>query len=411
MTKKVRLEKYIGKVIEVRNVPYKIVGITRVSNGKRKLICECPICSKDTELWPYGSIITDPSSLKRGRLSCGCSSQVSRTENQYKVIVNRMCSDKGLIFLGWDGDFQRGNTFLRLMNPEIGYCWNTTIMNYFIHTDKPCCPITKDFKNSMDIEDRVGLFRDTGCFHKDSVFRKDPYKTNFDGRKCYWDYYCPVCVNDPISSAGLCNGWFKSTTNGLSYGQVPCRCSGKHHYTSDQWLFRINNKLKDINGRLIEIHNNEGDVRNRTLVSWKCKHGHFNKDRAGVILNRPACGTCGRISGKFGYYPHRADDPDISYLIELSDDCGNHYIKIGRTFDIKQRFYEYNKHFKINILSLYHDTHNEIFLLEENLKGILGEFRVETHIKFGGSSEECFTSEILDHPEIITTFNLTPSDT
>lgn len=408
MAKRIRFEEYVGKVIKVKNTSYKILGVTKTDSGRRKLVCECPVCSKDEELWPYGSIVTDPASLRRGRLSCGCSPQVSRTEEQYKIVVNRACSDKKLVFLGWEGPFKGGNTFLRLMNPELGYCWNTTVINYFIRTDKPCCPITKDFTNSMTIEERIKLFRSTNSFPEGSLFKKDIYKTHSDGRKCYWDYYCPICDDDEISKAGLCDGWFKSTTSRLSSGQIPCRCSEKHHYTSEQWLFRIKNRLSSIGAVFVDTFSQDNEIRNRTLVSWRCKHGHFNKDRAGVILNRPVCGTCGKISGKFGFYKHRAKDPDILYLIELSNDQGEYYVKVGRTFDLKQRFYEYNKLFDINILSLSHDIHEKVFLTEQNLKGLLAEHLATPINNFGGSSEECFTEEILSHPEIISTFNLQP---
>jgi hypothetical protein len=49
----------------------KVVDVEGKGN-KRKFILVCDVCSKDEELWPYGSIRQSKSSLLGGSLSCGC---------------------------------------------------------------------------------------------------------------------------------------------------------------------------------------------------------------------------------------------------------------------------------------------------------------------------------------------------
>lgn len=398
-----RYEEYVGCCVTVKDLTFTVTGVGKDVRERNTLILNCPVCSLDKELWPEGSIQSAISSLNRGRLPCGCSTQVGWSETQNRIRVERSCREKGLVFLGWDGEYKRGKTRLRLMNPDLNYCWNKTVLNYLVNTVHKCCPLSKDIGNSVCIDKRVSNFMNTGSFKKGTVFIKDDGKVHKDGRKCYWKVQCPSCKEDEFCKEGLCDGWFYSTTSALNFGQVPCRCSSRHHYTDVQWGHRVGKVITE-KGGFVETQEFKDS---RCLVEWRCKRGHYNKDRAGIITNRCVCGTCGKMSEKFGYYPHKRDDLDNLYILRMFDDFGNDFIKIGRTFDFKQRSYEYKKLFTVEILDMVStETHHTVFHKELHLKGILKDKLVIFDFGFGGSSEECFTKEILSHPEIISTFNL-----
>ena len=73
--------------------------------GKNYLIFSCSKCSKDSELWPLGSIRCLPCEIKRGIPPCGCKKSIVYKEHQNRIRVKRKCESLGYEFLGWDGNY------------------------------------------------------------------------------------------------------------------------------------------------------------------------------------------------------------------------------------------------------------------------------------------------------------------
>lgn len=109
----------------------------------KKLICECTVCSKDIELWPYGSITTTKEQIKMGGNSCGCAFNPKWTTDQYKIRVKRKASELGLIFKGFVGSCSNinKNTKLILNNPVTGSVWDTTSIDKFIRDGSVADPV------------------------------------------------------------------------------------------------------------------------------------------------------------------------------------------------------------------------------------------------------------------------------
>jgi len=113
-----------------------VVGIStspRV-DGHKKYLCECSICSKDTELFPdlFESVkrgLTGSKSRKP-RVICGCT-KFKWSESQQVILVKREAALRGYTFSGWSGVFKGAKTKLHLYNPVTGNSWDSTTINNF----------------------------------------------------------------------------------------------------------------------------------------------------------------------------------------------------------------------------------------------------------------------------------------
>lgn len=119
--------------------------------------------------------------------------------------------------------------------------------------------------------------------------------------------------------------------------------------------------------------------------------------------------SCGKVINNMGFYPERIDWKDTLYLLELkSKGVGTeNFCKIGRSFVFDRRLSNLGAHYTIKVLATVNDIHKNVFKYETELLKLASPWRYTPEISFGGQGE-CFTSEILDHPEIISTFNLQP---
>lgn len=113
-----------------------VVGISTSSrvDGHKKYLCECSICSKDTELFPdlFESVkrgLTGSKSRKP-RVICGCT-KFKWNEKQHRILVAREADRRGYVFNGWCGIFNGAKTKLNLHNPVSGNHWSTTHINNF----------------------------------------------------------------------------------------------------------------------------------------------------------------------------------------------------------------------------------------------------------------------------------------
>ncbi|AGN51514.1 hypothetical protein VPLG_00075 [Vibrio phage eugene 12A10] len=110
----------------------KVVGSEKSKGKDRKFILECDVCSKDKELWPLGSITSFKGCLVKNRIPCGCGGKTNWSEAQYKIKVQRECSQRGYVFHGWGGKYKGAHTTLDLSNPKTGNRWQSTSIDSFL---------------------------------------------------------------------------------------------------------------------------------------------------------------------------------------------------------------------------------------------------------------------------------------
>lgn len=87
-------------------------------------VWECSTCSKDTELWPLGSI---KSTIYRASKNapCGCSIRTRYVENQTRVRASRLAKLKGYTFKDWAEGYKGNTTKCHLLCAKHGP-WNST---------------------------------------------------------------------------------------------------------------------------------------------------------------------------------------------------------------------------------------------------------------------------------------------
>lgn len=108
---------------------------------------------------------------------------------------------------------------------------------------------------------------------------------------------------------------------------------------------------------------------------YKCPiHGVQNVCYHGFVNKNSRCPDCWRdrqkeTGGFYGLYKDRLEDPDLLYVLSISE---GEYIKVGRTFDLKDRLgtmkYKAQANTKdIQILRLFTDSHQTIWDWEQKL--------------------------------------------
>ncbi|CAH9011932.1 conserved hypothetical protein [Vibrio phage 424E50-1] len=75
-----------------------VTVVARSNLGNKTMyLMVCSICSKDTELFPYGSLIQTKDHIIKGSFNYGCCTP-RRNQSQYKVLVKRLCKENDYSF-------------------------------------------------------------------------------------------------------------------------------------------------------------------------------------------------------------------------------------------------------------------------------------------------------------------------
>lgn len=364
-----------------------VVGVSSEKGRRHALfIYECSICSKDKELFPDCFKDTKYNTI-RGQSSCGCSKNLW-TEYQNKIRVRRECNKRGYIFHGWAEDYQRNNTKLDLENKTTGNRWSTTSLNNLLRG------------RGDPVEGRSRAFKEDD--HHLQGFYKAGFTTDYKfwrservNRKTFWKYTCPFCSKDEYVQNGLCNGIFESLSYSLKAGKKSCRCSNNYMWTQKQREYQIK-KVCELEG-LKFLRWEDGVYKNsRHSFSWVCSKDHTCKSNVDAFLNMGCrCPTCFKeTSGFYGYYTNRTTENDCLYILDFWD-----YIKVGRSFNVKQRLRYLSRESsipkdKIKVIKLYSGTHQEVYDTEQWVHEELRERGFEH--KESDWSTETFTKDSLD---------------
>jgi len=325
-----KADKFIGSEIETGKGILTVKESYVDSNKRKRYIVECSICSKDSELFPYGSINAPKYNLIHGNIPCGCATLPKWSHDQWVVRVEREVKNRGYELLGWKGDKLQDSTRLVLYNSFTDNKWDSSTAGKFLSGQgDPKHP--HYLKNRKPDEYYIEMFLATGAYPEGTVFKRN--NSIKDKLQCYsyWDVSCPVCKNDLYSRAGF-PYTFTCSNASLRTGSRPCRCYKGYCFSKAEREFLIDKICKEENHIFKGFDDDwQGQF---TKFSWECKHGHKNSTNIDNFLNGVRCPRCYHNIPrcKNGYYSTRIKELDNLYLIEFKKDYET-FLKVGRTFE------------------------------------------------------------------------------
>ncbi|WMB74209.1 hypothetical protein RA178_06230 [Shewanella oncorhynchi] len=120
---------------------YKFIGFTRRPQTRTlQYIVYCETCSKDSEMFGEGYFNTTLGNLQNGYKPCGCSKAPRWTEEQYKVLVKRVCEENGLTFNGWAEPYKKKTTKCSVTCNKHNLLWETATIDSFLNKKITNCP-------------------------------------------------------------------------------------------------------------------------------------------------------------------------------------------------------------------------------------------------------------------------------
>lgn len=246
----------------------------------------------------------------------------------------------GITILGFVEPWAGAHTKLMLKCEKHGE-WNTTSINNFKKNGSGCTCCRTELtgirgkgntfgnKNSLSDEDHIKDFLATGAFTEGTTFSNTGVRTK-GNNNCLWNVVCPVCSKDEYVLAGLCDGVFKSRTTHLKDGRIPCRCSKRHIYTKEQWLFRFK-LMCDAKGYTFVDAFYEGEAYSHGSVKYCCPvHGEQSMAVKNLMFGR-GCPECCNKTQRYCYINEVYD--------EDNEICA---LKFGIANDAKQRLKSQN---------------------------------------------------------------------
>ena len=151
--------------------------------GDKYYIVHCSQCAKDPELFGEGYFRTLKFSLfkKKPQIPCGCAKHFHWTEEQYKTLCRRKLNSQGLEFIGWDGEYKKHVTKVKILCPKHGDITGTTVGNIACLSNRKgnCkkCGDEHASKTRTKEEDYfINTFMTTGIFEDGTTFKFLGYK-------------------------------------------------------------------------------------------------------------------------------------------------------------------------------------------------------------------------------------------
>lgn len=281
-------ERLLGTHVEIGNkTVIKVVGVTQSQNTDCAVTIsyECLTCAtKDPDMY-LGEVFSTQlryGKLKPVQLRCGCATHPNAifwSDRRIALNIQRIYADTDVEFVRFKGGVNRSQvrkTRVILRSDKYGE-WESSYA--VILTKKTLRPAIFP----MDLH--VKEFMATGSFHADTKFTRDNK-----------DFYvhCPVCATDEFALAGLCTGVFKSKSNKLKNGELPCRCSKTPTYTREQleWLIK-----KELNSRTTVLTfvrwDNQKNFSKRSYFYFNCpEHGETRVQVNNFLSQHTGCGGC-----------------------------------------------------------------------------------------------------------------------
>lgn len=379
-------------------------GVLTVTDSYKKgnntlFSVHCSVCSCDQELFPENEMLISKNNLNQNKYPCKCSSGWKPSNYQYKVMVVRFAKDNGDEILS----FNDNNTIIKVRTKDYKD-WSVLSKDY-LNGKRSLDEAMSNKINNLRSPDstHINRFMGSGAFIDGTKFWRSD-KRDSRGYYPYWNYTCPVCSNDEYVTEGLCDGIFTGITGTLSVGNKSCRCAQNYRWAKNQKEYQLKKILMKEGAHFVGWTDGYNGAFSK--FDWVCNKGHTcSTGTSNFIHMNQRCKTC--AENDWGLYKHKSEDEDTLYLLKFksSEEC---FYKVGRTFKTKDRFSYFRGFYGVDILNTITDTHRTILDKERYLKQLLTSegYHYTPHTSFDGHQEECFTSGILSHPEIISIFNL-----
>lgn len=247
-----------------------------VGNGVTTFIAECSVCSKDTELWPYGSITVTIRNIRNKVSSCGCSIYTRYSENQREIQVKRCIDGKG-----WD--------FIKIINPELSSTRSRVLLENPVTGDfwKPL--LSNVIKNSVrlaphsDIE-IIKFFNEVKHLYPNGTI----LKPNLLCKRKKFLLSCPLCGESdiPVRKENLRKGIRSCKCSSKNYGWYPYRSeeednlylidmsNDEEHFVKIGRSFNVTHRLKNLRKSHYKVKELSTISGNHTMVCSKEKEIH-----------------------------------------------------------------------------------------------------------------------------------------
>lgn len=333
-----------------------------------RFVCNCSICSQDTELWPDGSISTLKHFLEKGASPCGCTRTPRWTKRQYKIKVERECKTRGFKFLGFVEYWKGKDTKLILKDLETQEVWKSTSIHKFL-TDKTGNPYKAQRRKLKGDMSRKYRDNDERILLKSGYPEGSTFKLLKGNR---WEVTCSKCKDDFYSHVD--GGRFKTILGSLLKGVKSCRCSSNHIWSQDEREAEMRHLLSPDNGEFLWWKSTKGYENAHSKFVWRCHRGHVTDSAVNTIKSKSRCRYCKKedmIARGWanGYMPDKKEKLDNLYILNFD----NLYGKIGRAFDIGVRVRKGEGLSKlsgvsvddIKICHVFSGTHEEVYWVEQ----------------------------------------------
>lgn len=365
-------------MIKDKNIGRKFNGgkLTVVSRaGKRRstvlYFVHCDICSKDKELFPDGFISTI-GNLNQGKITCGCGRSYCWNETQYLIRAKRSVVGRNIKVHGIHGKFDGYKTRILCECLLDGFIWTPTV-NELVNGKKAGCQ--RCAKNER-ITEQDALTR---CRELCVKYNYEPigFLNGYKNIHSIFSYNCP--------QHGVHSVVYRN------FIKVNCRCpkcAGVYKPTEQEAF--DNCKIVCEGRGYTPLGFPYGYKNSRSIFEYHCpKHGKVAVTYTALVHKNSECKMCYKddmkTSGRwYGWFPKRAEESDNLYLLNFD----NKYIKIGRTFNFKQRYSKLKSVSKcenLTVLRLFKATHSVVFKLEQE---ILTECRING-LKYNPTTWKC----------------------
>ena len=206
----------------------------------------------------------------------------------------------GIVILGYVEPWNGAHTKLKLKCEKHGE-WDTTSINNFKKNGSGCkaCRtettiVTKKGNNygsanSLSDEEHINSFKKMGAYPEGTTF-VNTGKKRAGKHDSYWLVSCPVCAEDEFAKAGF-GSTFEAIGSHIRDGKVACRCSKRHIYSKEQWMFRFKLLCEERGYTFIQAVY-EGEAYSHGDIEYSCPEHGLQKMAFKNLLTGRGCPEC-----------------------------------------------------------------------------------------------------------------------
>lgn len=366
-----KLTTYNKEDINIGN--YKIIGKTPTGKKESYIVVYCNVClNKSKSKYKNRVFLITKHHLLKGNKPCDC---ITKNKQRYLFQIRDLITDhaKSLDNITVTDIYSTKIMITNIKSVFVKFVYQgktlTSNARSFLRrlpkTNLKLVPKEKVGKR-IHVSDDVHIqdFMNTGAYPEGTLFWRSPRKDS--NSWSYWYYQCPICKKDPELFG---DAIYEASISFFKKGNNLCGCRRTPKWTQEQYKIKIDRicKEKDLvfNGYL----HNEGETKAcaKTYLSLTCSAGHtWNTTNIDSFINRgTSCPICGSLTeGGIGYYTLKKDCTDSLYLLGF-----NNFFKIGRTFNLKERFVKIRSvsNYDFTILGIYEGKHSSIFEIEQTI--------------------------------------------